>query len=177
MTLVRYEGPPDSYNHDVAVALAATRVDVDVTVEDTREAPTPHGTVTVTDSPAVTGMLEPGKVYDLPADLATQLVETSAHFHRVTDYSKLTKKQLLDVAAEHGIEGRSKMTADELVAALRGSRSSSSSASSGDAGNEEAAGADAGAATAAGSTTTGAAAGATAGIAGAPSTAATGGTE
>ena len=72
-------------------------------------------------------LLEPGKVYDLPAELAHDLLETSAHWARVTDYSRLNKKQLQDVARAEGIAGYSTMSKDELLAAVRGATSADTS--------------------------------------------------
>lgn len=65
-------------------------------------------------------MLEPGGVYELPLELANRLVNGDARWERVTDYDELTDKQLREIAAEEGIEGRSKLKRGQLIAALRG---------------------------------------------------------
>lgn len=116
--LVRYEGPPDQVNHDVALAIAARRDDVEIELENQLES-VDGDTVRATGTEPASALLEHGTVYDLPAKLATQLVATSAWWSRVTDFDKMTKSQLEDLAAEREIEGRSKMTKPELVKALR----------------------------------------------------------
>lgn len=74
-------------------------------------------------------LLEPGTVYDVPAELADRLTGTkneddehvggSVHWERVRDYDDLTLDQLRQAAALHDVKGRSKMDRDELIAALR----------------------------------------------------------
>lgn len=85
-----YTGPEGQANHEVA--LAAGKGDI----------------------------LQPGEVYDLPAELANRLVKSDERWSRVTDYDALTDKQLRELAGDENIEGRSKMSRDELIAALRG---------------------------------------------------------
>ena len=89
-TSVRYDGPAGQANHDVGRATGGG------------------------------DLLEPGAVYDLPAELAERLVESSAWWSRVDSFEELNVAQLRQLAAERQIERRSKMTRDELVAALRG---------------------------------------------------------
>lgn len=117
--LLVYEGPPDSYDPDVARALAAARVDVDVELPDSRPGAAEGATVTVTNPGSeASGYLEPGRVYDLPTRLAEHRLETSAHWHRVSKIGDLTQEQLQRLAAERGVEGRSKLTGKELAKAV-----------------------------------------------------------
>ena len=82
----------------------------------------PEGQVSYDVGLAIDGsaLLEPGRVYDLPADLAKGLVSSSEHWEAVKDYSKLSLEELRDVAREKGIEGFSSMKKDDLLAAVRG---------------------------------------------------------
>jgi hypothetical protein len=114
---VTYNGPEGQVNHEVALALAERAVDREV---DLPEHPQKEGqTLVGTDAEPVSALLEPGKVYDLPYDLARRLVASSAFWDGVTDYSKLKLEQLQEIAAEREIDGRSAMTKQQLVDALR----------------------------------------------------------
>lgn len=112
---VRYTGPPDTVNRDVAAALAdrAEPSEVQLEAHDGR-------TVAATDTGGAPVELVPGQVYDLPAELARRLVRSSAHWARVQNYDDLPHDELRRMAAGRGVEGRSGMTKPELVAALRG---------------------------------------------------------
>lgn len=117
--LVRYDGPPDQVSHDVARALAAQREPATVELENQLEA-LPQKTVLGTDTGGeASAILEPGRAYNLPHELAEKLIESSMWWSRVTDYDKLSKDALQELAGEREIEGRSSMTKAELVKALR----------------------------------------------------------
>lgn len=117
--LVRYDGPPDQVNHEVARSLAAQREPEVFELENQLET-VPGETVTVTGTGGeASAVLEPGRAYNLPRELAEGLVATSQWWTRVTDYEKLSKDALLELAAEREIDGRSTMTKTELVKALR----------------------------------------------------------
>ena len=101
MTLVRYVGPDGQANREIGLATGSG------------------------------DLLEPGAVYDVPAELAHRLVgaETpegepdqagGVFFERVVNLADLTLEQLQLVARERDVKGRSKMGRDELLAALRG---------------------------------------------------------
>jgi hypothetical protein len=121
--LVEYHGPPEQYNADVANALAADRDHVDVELPDSRPEAAEGATVTGTDPAApASGFLEPGRIYDLPGELAKSLTSTSQWWKvAATDFSKLSKTKLREAAKARGIEGYTTMDEDELVAALRSS--------------------------------------------------------
>ena len=89
-TSVRYIGPPDQRNDAVGQEI--------------------EGSV----------IMEPGKTYDLSADLAKGLVSSSSFWERVGNLDDLTLDNLRDKAKSAGLEGYSAMKKDELVAALRG---------------------------------------------------------
>lgn len=116
---VTYNGPEGQVNHEVALALASRQgrpADVALPEHPQR----PGETLVGTEAPTVSAVLEPGKVYDLPFDLARRLIASSDHWQGVTDYEKLNLEQLQEIAAERDLEGRSSMKKPELVAALRG---------------------------------------------------------
>jgi signal transduction protein with GAF and PtsI domain len=79
-------------------------------------------------------LLEHGRVYQVSAELADRLVESSVMWERVSDFDDLNVKQLRSLAKERGVEGVSKLDREALIAALRGQ------ASTGDA--DDSAGAD-----------------------------------
>lgn len=64
--------------------------------------------------------LEPGRLYELPRELANRLVRSDGRWSYVTDFERLKLDQLRDAARAEGIEGFSDMTKPELVGALRG---------------------------------------------------------
>lgn len=114
---VTYNGPEGQVNHEVALALQerATSTEVDLPEHPQK----PGETIVGTEREDVSALLEPGKVYDLPFDLARRLIASSDFWEGVTDYAKLTLPQLQEIAAERGVEGRSTMSKPELVEALR----------------------------------------------------------
>lgn len=63
--------------------------------------------------------LEAGKIYELSPELGERALASGEHFKRVRDYDELTEEQLQSIAAEHEIDGRSKMTKKQLVNAVR----------------------------------------------------------
>lgn len=92
-TSVKYSGPEGQANQDVARELGEG------------------------------SLLEPGRVYQVSAELADRLVESSAMWERVSDFDDLNVTQLRALAKERGIEGGSKLNRDALIAALRGQAS------------------------------------------------------
>ena len=64
---------------------------------------------------------EPGEVIDLMEALERSLAQAGGGGAKTADadYGGLTKQELYEIAQERGIEGRSNMTKDELVAALQ----------------------------------------------------------
>lgn len=117
--LVRYEGPPDQYDFEVAQALALARDHATDRLPDQRDGAGDGATVEVTnpatDAPAE---LEPGRVYDLPARLAEHRLETSAHWTRVARIADLPDAELHRLAGERGVTGRSKLSGRELAKAV-----------------------------------------------------------
>lgn len=89
-TSVKYVGPDGQANHDVG--------------QETGEG----------------DLLEHGRMYEVSAELAKRLVESSSSWERVSDFDDLNVKQLRALARERGVEGTSKLGRDELIAALRG---------------------------------------------------------
>lgn len=117
--LVVYEGPPDSYDAEVAQALVLGREHTTVELPDNREGAAENATILATDPASdASGWLEPGRVYDLPPRLAEARLETSAWWAKVTKIADLTDEQLRRLAAERGVEGRSKMSGKELAKAV-----------------------------------------------------------
>lgn len=76
-------------------------------------------------------LLEPGKVYELPHEIAVSLARSSAGWEHVTDYEKLSAKELQSAAAAADIDGRTKLSREELIAALRGDPSPATSDTTG----------------------------------------------
>ena len=114
---VTYNGPEGQVNHEVALALQERAATTEV---DLPEHPQKPGeTLVGTEREDVSAFLEPGRVYDLPFDLARRLIASSGFWEGVTDYEKLKLEQLQEIAAEREIEGRSSMSKPQLVAALR----------------------------------------------------------
>lgn len=114
---VTYNGPEGQVNHEVALALQERAATTEVDLPEHPQKP--DETIVGTEREDVSALLEPGKVYDLPYDLARRLIASSAFWEGVTDYSKLTLPQLQEIAAEREIDGRSSMTKPQLVEALR----------------------------------------------------------
>ena len=116
--LVVYEGPPDSYDSEVAQALAAARESTIIELPDERES-TDTDTLLATDTGGeASGYLEPGRVYDLPPRLAVARLETSAWWSRVSKISSLSVEQLHQLAGDRGVKGHTKLNAKELAKAV-----------------------------------------------------------
>lgn len=122
MTQLIYNGPPDQANVEVGLALAERAAPAEIALRGVVR------DVTGTDDPGGSGLLEPGKVYDLPRDLADRLLASSDHWQRVTNYDGMTKEQLLEIAAERNIDGRTTMTKPQLADAIRATSSSTTTA-------------------------------------------------
>lgn len=117
--LAKYDGPTGQVSFEVANALAAQREHATVELQNQLDT-VPGETVLGTDlGGEASAVLEPGRVYNLPQELAERLIDSSFWWSRVHDYEKLTKAALLDLAAERDIEGRSEMSKAQLVEALR----------------------------------------------------------
>lgn len=123
MTQLIYNGPPDQANVEVGLALAERVEPAEVKLEGVAR------DVVGTDDPGASAMLEPGKVYDLPSELASRLLASSDHWSRIANYDGMTKEQLLDIAAERNIDGRTSMTKPQLVDAIRASSAPSTTSS------------------------------------------------
>lgn len=117
--LVVYEGPPDSYDAEVAQALALGREHTTVELPDDREGAAENATIVATDTASdASGWLEPGRVYDLPPRLAEARLETSAWWSKVTKVADLNDAQLHRLAAERDVKGRTKLKGKELAKAV-----------------------------------------------------------
>lgn len=119
MTLLVYEGPPDSFDSEVGHALALAREGRTVELPDDRQGAEEGATITATDVDEASGFLEPGRVYDLPPRLAKARLETSAWWSRVTKLDELSEEQLHRLARDRGVKGRTKLKGKELVKAIR----------------------------------------------------------
>lgn len=117
--LIRYTGPPDQADSEIAAAFALARADKTTELPDSRPGAAEGATVTVSDvagdAPAI---LEPGRVYDLPPRMATHRLETSAHWEKVTKIADLPVAELRRIAGDRGVEGRSEMDAKKLAKAV-----------------------------------------------------------
>lgn len=118
--LLVYEGPPDSYDPEVAAAIAAAREHATIELPDEREGAGEGATITATDvaPQAASGYLEPGRVYDLPTRLAEARLETSAWWSHVERIADLSDEQLRSLAHERNVPGRSKLKGKELARAV-----------------------------------------------------------
>lgn len=115
--LVVYEGPPDSYDAEVAQALVLGREHTTIELPDDREGAAENATIVATDPASeASGWLEPGRVYDLPPRLANARLETSAWWTKVTKIADLNVEQLTRLARERGVEGRSNATTQKALA-------------------------------------------------------------
>lgn len=117
--LVVYEGPPDSYDAEVAQAFVLGREHTTIELPDNREGAAENATIVATDPASeASGWLEPGRVYDLPPRLAEARLETSAWWSKVTKIADLTDAQLRRLAAERDVTGRTKLNGKALAKAV-----------------------------------------------------------
>lgn len=124
MTQLIYNGPPDQANVEVGTALAERVEPSEVTLQGVDH------DVVGTDDVGASAKLEPGKVYDLPRDLAERLLASSDYWSRIANYDAMKKEQLLAIAAKRNIDGRTTMTKEQLADAIRASSTPSTTTSS-----------------------------------------------
>lgn len=74
------------------------------------------------------GRMTPGRVLEVDSELAGRLLASSEHYRPLRNLADLSKAQLLELAGEADVDGRSSMTKDQLVAALRSNTSRSAAA-------------------------------------------------